>query len=116
MKDLDKPVCVEISMERGYCTTIISGKGFYVSEEEPWNGQTWFMMRPTHIRVPKETWAALKKYFIDNCKRTQACNVNIDSWNRAIKNIDEQVEKENKTLINTSTNITVNHLEVTHEN
>lgn len=94
LSSIDKPVCVEITIERGYCTTIISGKDIYVDEENKLDGKTWFELRPTMVQVPVETWAALKKYLIMNCKRSGSCNENIDSWNRSIQLIDSEIVKK----------------------
>lgn len=94
LSSIDKPVCVEISIDRGFCTTIISGKDQRVDETNKLNGKTWFQMRPEMVMVPIETWAALKTYLIMNCKRSKACNRNIDSWNRSIQTIDDELLKK----------------------
>jgi hypothetical protein len=78
-------------MGKGYCTTIISGKGQTIDDTNKLDGKTWFEMRPEMILVPIETWAALKKYLIMNCRRYKQCNVNIDSWNRSMKTIDSKI-------------------------
>lgn len=85
---------MEISINRGYCTTIISGVPSQVDDNHTLDGDTWFDARIKMILVPPKTWAALKAYLIKNCKKTKACNENIDSWMRSMKVIDEQVEKK----------------------
>lgn len=94
LKAIDKPVCVELNATKGYCTTIISGQDIIVDEDNKLDGKTWFELRPTMIQVPVETWAALKKYLIINCKRSGKCNANIDSWNRSMKSIDDEITKK----------------------
>lgn len=94
LSSIDKPVCVELNMSKGYCTTIISGKDMIIDDENKLDGKTWFEMRPEMVQVPVETWAALKKYLIKNCKRTQKCNENIDSWTRTMISIDEELGKK----------------------
>jgi hypothetical protein len=98
LKSIDKPVCVEINIAKGYCTTIISGEGFIVDDENLLDGKTWFEARLEMVQVPVETWAALKKYLIKNCRRSKSCNANIDSWNRSIKTIDAKLIEKNEAL------------------
>lgn len=93
INEIDKPVCAEITMERGYCVTIISGKGFFIDEENLFEGDTWFNQRHKHIRVPISTWAELKKYLIKNCKKSRKCDANIDSWVRNMDEIEQRVEQ-----------------------
>lgn len=94
LSSIDKNVCVEINMGKGYCTTIISGKGQIVDDENLLDGKTWFEQRPEMILVPIDTWAALKKYLVINCKRSQRCKKNIDSWTRSMLSIDEEILKK----------------------
>lgn len=94
IKEIDKPVCVEISISRGYCTTIISGQGFYVDDTNLFEGETWFSLRPKNIQVPPTTWAAIKSYLIKNCKKSGSCSENIDSWNRSMTSIDSVMNEK----------------------
>ena len=92
LSSIDKPVCVELSIDRGYCTTIISGTPIYVDNDQTLDGETWFESRIKMILVPPKTWAALKSYLIKNCKKSKKCNENIDSWMRSMKVIDEKID------------------------
>ena len=92
LTSIDKPVCVELNVSKGYCTTIISGKGTFVDDKNLLDGKTWFDIRNEMILVPIETWKALKKYLIKNCRRYKKCNANIDSWNRSMETIDTTIE------------------------
>ena len=96
LSDIDKPVCVEINLSKGYCTSIISGEGFVIDDENPYQGKTWWELRPTHIQVPHETWAAIKTYLITNCRRSRQCNRNIDSWTRSIEELEKTIEEKNR--------------------
>jgi hypothetical protein len=94
LKEIDKPVCVEINLSKGYCTTIISGRGFPVDDTNLLEGKTWFDARIEMIQVPITTWTALKKYLIKNCRRSQKCEENIDSWTRSMLTIDQELSKK----------------------
>lgn len=94
INQIDKPVCVEVTLSKGYCTTIISGKDSIIDDENKLNGKTWFEARHEMVLVPIDTWAALKTYLITNCKRYNSCNKNIDSWDRAVKTVDDQIQKK----------------------
>ncbi len=90
----DKPVCLEISMTRGFCTNTVSDHEFYIDEEHPYSftsdtkdEKTWWQMRPFMILVPADSWAAFKTYIIQECKRTN-CDQYIESWDRKIQDID----------------------------
>lgn len=100
---IDKPVCTEITPDRGYCVTIISGKKEYIDDfkkmktfDEKGNlvEMTWFEMKPTMVLVPVQTYAALKKYLIMNCKKSKRCSENIDSWDRSMEIIEVEIESK----------------------
>lgn len=96
LSKIDRPVCVELSLARGYCTTIISGRGFYVDDKNLFEDKTWFEQSHEMIRVPVSTWTELKKYLIMNCKRSKTCNREIDTWTRSIEKIDNLAEKKDE--------------------
>jgi hypothetical protein len=81
-------------MTKAYCTTIISGQGFYIDDESLFEDRTWFDQRHEMLQVPVSTWAEIKKYLINNCKKSRRCSSNISSWDRGMKNIDEQLLKK----------------------
>lgn len=78
------PICAEVSMSKGVCTYTVSGKNIIVDDEHPLDGQTWFDMRSKVLAVPASSWAKLKSWMIKQCKRTNKCDVDIDSWDRSI--------------------------------
>jgi hypothetical protein len=93
LKSIDKPICTEISLEKGYCVNIISGDGFFVDEEKLLDGKTWFESRIEMILVPVKTWAELKKYIIVNCKKNKQCQEKLDNWVKSMDNIDKVKSK-----------------------
>ena len=94
LKDIDRPVCVELNISKGYCTSIVSGKDQVVDDNNLLNGKTWFEQRNQMIMVPVETWAALKKYLLINCKRSPRCYSEMATWRKSIQTVDGKlVEK-----------------------
>ena len=87
----DKPVCVEISLTRGWCTNTISDKEFFVDEGTLYEGKTWWEMRPYMILMPASTYAANKAYMIKMCKKSNACKENISMWERKFQSVEEKV-------------------------
>ena len=78
------PICAEITMSKGVCTYTVSGNNVIVDDEHPLDGQTWFDMRSKVLSVPASSWAKLKAWMIKQCKRSNKCDVDIDSWDREI--------------------------------
>lgn len=88
---IDKPVCVELSMAKGYCTTMITGKDMIVDDDHLLYGKTWFEKRQEMILVPWETWESLKLYLITNCHKSRSCRNSIKTWDRTIQEIDKTI-------------------------
>lgn len=95
IKQLDKPVCVELNMSKAFCTNLISSKDFYIDEENKFEGKTWFEMRPAMILVPPSSWEAFKVYIIQTCKRAKCDNV-VESWDRTIETVDKKIKEKSK--------------------
>lgn len=91
IKPKDDPLCKELSMTRGYCVNMLSGKAYEVNEEQRLNGKTWWDMRPTNIQMPIDTWKNLKEFIIRVCKKYDNCDENVSSWERTLNVIDEKV-------------------------
>jgi hypothetical protein len=73
----------------------VSGKRFHVNDTELFideNGKklTWLDMQLGIIKIPLETFKAMKKYFIDNCKKNSQCSDKIDSWDRNISVLESK--------------------------
>lgn len=85
------PLCAELSPTSGYCINTLTSEEFRVDEEHPYQGQTWWQMRPTMVHLPAQSWAKLKTFIIQVCAKTKKCNENLGSWDRTVKGIDEMV-------------------------
>lgn len=68
IKTIDRPVCTQINPSKGGCTYLISDIDFFVSDEELYEGKTWFELKQEMILVPISTWSEIKKYLLKNCK------------------------------------------------
>lgn len=91
----DVPICKELSPDRGYCSYTLSPKSrdFYIDEEHPYKGQTWWEMRPIMMQVPPSSWAEIKKYIIKQCRIAGNCRSDVGEWLNKItpnKNILDQ--------------------------
>lgn len=90
----DVPLCVEIGPGIGNCVKIVSGESFDVDDAHPFDGKTWWEARPSMIQLPAGSWAKLKAFIIEICKKTNQCDKKISSWDRTIQNVDDQVQKK----------------------
>jgi hypothetical protein len=89
----DKPFFVDLRPGAGFGVYLISGKKFEVDDAHPFKNedgkmQTWYDMQLGMIKIPLETFKALKKYFITECKRSSKCSDNIDSWDRNLSALE----------------------------
>lgn len=90
----DKPVCVELSPVKGFCTNTVSDKDFIIDEthpavlEEGQKPQTWWEMRPFMVLVPVSSWKAFKEFIIKQCKRTN-CDQYIQAWERKTYELEQ---------------------------
>lgn len=91
-KPPDKPLCKELSITRGYCVNMISGKEFEVDEVNKFEGKTWWELRISNLQVPSSTWKSLKAYLIKTCKKYGSCDKEVASWERTLEMIDQKVE------------------------
>lgn len=87
----DTPICAEISPAAGYCVNTISSTEFRVDESHPYEGRTWWELRPSMIMMPAPSWAKLKAFVIKVCRKTGKCDVELGNWERTIQKIDQQV-------------------------
>lgn len=91
----DTPVCTELDMSRGWCTYTISGKEFFVDDENLFEGKTWWDMRPTMLQIPAQSWVEIKTFIIKTCKKHK-CSKEISSWERTVGTIDKQINLKGK--------------------
>lgn len=94
----DVPVCVEITLDKGWCTNTISDKEYFVDEDNKYTdpdtkvSYTWWELRPQTVHLPASSWAAIKKYIIQNCKQNKSqCDEAITSWDRKVNSIDQRL-------------------------
>lgn len=83
----DVPVCVSLNMSSGFCVTTITNKKMEINDkslftDEDGNKYTWFDLYPQMIMLPIQSWKSIKKYIIKQCKKSNQCSSNIDSWDR----------------------------------
>lgn len=92
------PICVEINPTKGFCTETINDKDYDIDEEHPvaFEGDakpmTWWERKPFMVLLPASSWASLKKYIIQSCKRNN-CDQYVKSWDRKIMELDPGVAK-----------------------
>jgi len=89
-------LCTEISFSKGYCINTVKDIEFEVSDSKPWNGKTWWELRPTMIYMPAESWSEIKSFIIKICKRTGKCNQSVSNWERTVKTVDDKIIKKIK--------------------
>lgn len=90
----DVPICIELDIGQGSCVKIITGEEFQISDKSPFNGKTWWDMRPAMIQVPADSWVEIKKFIIDICKKTNQCQNEVTNWERSVLTIDSQLSKK----------------------
>ena len=78
------PVCLsEIKENRcGYCVRSISGTHTYVGEDSTHQleGKKWSEMRIDSVMLPADSYAALKEFIINSCKKSNQCAEGIAKW------------------------------------
>ena len=85
----DKPVCAQLAPNKGWCTFTISDKEFVVDDAHPYEGKTWWDWKPYMVYVPPPTWASIKKFIIDVCKKyPDSCGAKGDSWLKRSEELD----------------------------
>lgn len=87
------PVCVEASIDRGYCVYTISDTEFWVDEGNLFQGKTWWELRPTMVMVPASSWASLKSFILKTCKERGTCG-DVGSWETKLNRFDMHLEGE----------------------
>lgn len=81
----DQPICAEISLSKGVCTYTVSQKTIIVDDDNLLDGKTWWDIRVKALTVPAKSWAAFKAYLIKQCRKTNQCDVEIESWDRNLE-------------------------------
>ena len=94
LKVPDVPLCTELNITKGFCTSTVSDKDITIDEKHPYSfdgskPQTWFEMRTSLISFPASSWAELKKFILKACKLTGKCDEMVASWDRKLQKLDE---------------------------
>lgn len=91
----DVPLCVEINLSKGWCTSTISNKEYFVDDEHPFVDdkgvkKTWWEIRPSMIRMPRQSWESIKAFIIKVCKKNNQCS-EITNWERTVESVDQRL-------------------------
>ena len=98
-KPPDKPICIELDIDRGWCKQTLSDKEFFVDDDHPFidedgKSYTWWELRVVSLSMPPSTWAAIKAFIIKSCKKMKTCGEQVASWERTIQSIDKTLEQK----------------------
>lgn len=96
----DKPLCTDLRPGAGFCVWTISNKEMEVDDTHLLNGKTWYDMQIGIIKMPIETFVALKAYLITSCKRNKNCSDKIDSWDRALTTLENKATAVSEEVYN----------------
>lgn len=86
------PKCVETIKEPtcGFCVWTISNKSAYVGEaKSTWiYGKPWSTIKREAVLAPPETYAKVKGFIIDICKKSGDCSKDITRWRLKFNALD----------------------------
>ncbi len=106
--DRPNPTCIKEINEAtcGYCVWTISDKKQYVGEnKKTWlYGKPWSQVLRESVLLPAESYAEAKAFVINECKKTNDCNKDIDHWRVKLDSFSNKrgelwVEPGNKTTL-----------------
>jgi hypothetical protein len=73
----------------------MSSTEFEVTDDRPWDGETWWELRPKMIQMPVKSWTAIKSFIIKICKKSNNCSgPSISNWERTVNTIDQKIAGE----------------------
>ncbi len=87
------PICVELSISKGYCVNTIDNKEFIIDDNHLYQGLTWFDWRYRMVLLPPNSWAEIKSYIIKECRRTNRCQ-DFDRLEESIKHVDNNLPSD----------------------
>jgi hypothetical protein len=90
----DVPVCTELDMGRGWCTNSISDKEFYIDDKHPYEGKTWWELRPTFVMMPAASYVKFKAFIIKTCKQYGCNQKEVGSWDRRMNQMDQHLQEK----------------------
>lgn len=92
LKPPDAVVCTRVDFNRGWCTHTISDKEFYIDDQHPYEGKTWWEWMPYMVYLPPPTWEKVKTFIIKTCqKNPKQCDQEISNWERKTYQIDKNI-------------------------
>lgn len=86
------PICTELGPTRAYCVNTITSEEFEWNGTRLLNGKSYWESRPSLLLLPASSWAEIKIFIIEICKKTQDCDSQIGNWQRTLNTIDSQVK------------------------
>lgn len=87
----DVPVCVELDVNRGWCTHTVSNTEYFVEDNKENPLETsWWELTPTMVHLPHSSWAKIKAYIQKECKRSNRCK-GVSGWEQKVKRLDSHV-------------------------
>lgn len=84
----DVIVCRPRTVNSGFCTYTVSNKDQIVDDTHKLNNMTWLDLKIDSIYLPAESWAKIKEYIINECKRNGNCQQDLSSWTRKIDSLN----------------------------
>lgn len=83
-KAIGEPTC-------GFCVWTISDKTAYIGENQKTRlfKKPWSTIRREAILTPPETYARLKGFVIDICKKSGDCSKDISRWRLKLNSLDQ---------------------------
>lgn len=86
----DVPVCVQVNPGKAFCTYTIQDKDFFIDDNNLFEAQTYWDIKPTMIQVPYKSWVELKKFILIQCKRSNCTN----NYSQKIDTIESNVNQK----------------------
>ena len=79
---------------------MISDEEFFIDDQHPHvfdedeGAVTWWVIRPFMVLMPAQSWAKIKTYIIQQCKRNGGCTENVGTWERKINDLDMKIKRD----------------------
>lgn len=86
------PVCTKELAESscGFCIRIISNEVQYIGNkpEHNSNKKSWNDIKSSAVLIPTDSYAELKAYVINSCKKNKDCQDDVDSWRLKLEKLE----------------------------
>jgi len=67
----------------------MSDVDYIIDDEHPYEGKTWWELRPTFVLLPPASYAKLKAYLIKNCRKNNDCAKDVSTWERKMRVLEK---------------------------